>query len=185
MLASRMLWDKGVECFVDAARRLRAREVPVRCVLVGDSDVGNPTAVPEETLRAWHREGVVEWWGTSDDMPAVLAQASVVVLPSRREGLPKVLLEAAASGRPMIATDVPGCREVVRHGKTGLLVPMDDDRALAEAIESLLASAAIRRRYGAAARAMAEREFAQEIVVAETMALYRQLLARPPAAEEV
>lgn len=176
MLPSRMLWDKGVGSFVEAARLLRERGARARFALVGASDDGNPTAVPQAQLEAWRDEGVVEWWGARDDMPAALAAASVVVLPSRREGLPKVLLEAAACARPMVATDVPGCREVVRPGVNGLLVPPDDGPALAEAVGRLLDAPALRRDFGAAARAMAEREFAEEIVVARTMELYAGLL---------
>ena len=176
MLPSRMLWDKGVGSFVEAARLLRGRGARARFVLVGASDDGNPTAVPHAQLEAWRDEGVVEWWGARDDMPAALAEAAVVVLPSRREGLPKVLLEAAACARPMVATDVPGCREVVRPGVNGLLVPPDDGPALADAVGRLLDAPAVRRDWGAAARDMAEREFAEEIVVARTMELYAALL---------
>jgi glycosyltransferase involved in cell wall biosynthesis len=176
LLPARMLWDKGVGAFVEAARLLRARAVPARFVLVGDSDPGNPTAVPVSTLEAWVREGVVEWWGARDDMPDVLSQAAIVVLPSRREGLPKVLLEAAACGRAIVATDVPGCREAVLHGRTGLLVDYGDSAALAEAIAQLAAEPALRTKYGRAGRALAEREFAVERVVSETLALYRRVL---------
>lgn len=178
LLMSRMLWDKGVGEFVEAARRARGRGVDARFVLVGDPDAENPAAILASTLRAWIDEGAVEWWGRRDDAPAVLAQASIVVLPSYREGLPKVLLEAAASGRPMVATDVPGCREVVEHGVTGLRVPPRDGGALAEAIVQLLADPARCRQMGRAARALAEREFAVETVVARTLDVYRELLAR-------
>jgi glycosyltransferase involved in cell wall biosynthesis len=176
MLPARMLWDKGVGPFVEAARILRTRGARARFVLVGASDAGNPTAVPEAQLRAWAAEGVVEWWGPRDAMHHTLAEASIAVLPSRREGLPKVLLESAACARPMVATDVPGCREVVRPGENGLLVPVDDGPALAEAIGALLDSPELRARYGAAARAMAVAEFAEEVVVGRTMELYRELL---------
>ncbi len=110
------------------------------------------------------------------DMPSVLPQASVIVLPSYREGLPKVLLEAAACARPIVTTDVPGCREVVRPGVDGLLVPARDARALARAIETLVQSRTLRERYGSAAREIAVNEFAEEIVVRKTLALYRDLL---------
>jgi len=176
MLPARMLWDKGVGAFVDAARILRGRGARARFVLVGALDPGNPTAVPEAELRAWVAEGVVEWWGARTAMHHTLGEAAVVVLPSRREGLPKVLLEAAACGRPLVAADVPGCREVVRPGENGLLAPADDAPALARAIETLLASPELRARYGAAARAMAATEFAEQVVVARTMELYAEML---------
>jgi glycosyltransferase involved in cell wall biosynthesis len=176
MLPARLLWDKGIAQFVEAARLLRARGVPVRMVLAGDRYEGNPTSIPQAQLDAWKDEGVVEPWGHREDMAAALAQASVVVLPSRREGLPKALLEAAAVGRPLIATDVPGCREVVLPGVNGMLVPLDDAGALADAVEALVRDPALRRTYGAAAREMAEREFAVEAVVAQTMEVYRSLL---------
>lgn len=176
MLPSRMLWDKGVREFVDMACVLKGEGIPARFVLVGDSDSGNPTAVPVSQLETWAREGVVEWWGHREDMPAVLKAASVVVLPSYREGLPKVLLEAAASGRPIVATDVPGCREIVRPHVNGLLVPCRDVPALAQAVKLLLESPELRARFGEAGRRIALAEFAQEIVVQQTLDVYRHLL---------
>lgn len=118
----------------------------------------------------------MEWWGHCEDMPQVLSSANLVVLPSYREGLPKVLLEAAASARAIVATDVPGCREIVRHGANGLLVPPRDPTALAQAIRTLLESPEERERLGHAGRQIAVTEFAEEIVVKQTLALYRKLL---------
>lgn len=178
LLMSRMLFDKGVAEFVDAARLARERGADARFVLVGDPDPENPAAIPPETLQRWSGSGVVEWWGHRNDASAVLAQARIVVLPSYREGLPKVLLDAAASGRPMIATDVPGCREVVEHGVTGLLVTARDPCSLAEAMVSLLADDERCRRMGRAARQRAEQEFSVEIVVACTLDVYRETLGR-------
>lgn len=175
MLASRLLWDKGIGEFVEAARRLHGH---ARFVLVGAPDPGNPASVPDATLRGWVNEGLVEWWGAREDMPAILNGAHVVCLPSYyREGLPKVLLEAMACGRPLITTDAPGCRDCVRDGENGLLVPVKDVPALAEAIERLLADAALRRRMGARGRERAVREFSQERVIEETLAVYREILA--------
>lgn len=171
MLPSRMLWDKGVGEFVEAARLLRARGVGARMVLVGDTDA-NRAAVPRAALDAWARAEVVEWWGRRADMPATLGEAHVVVLPSYREGCPKVLLEAAACARAIVTTDVPGCRDVVAPGEEGLLVPVRDATALADAIERLLGDAALRARMGARARARAERELGVERVVAAHLALY-------------
>ena len=178
LLMSRMLWDKGVGEFVDAARMAEERGADARFVLVGDPDPENPAAIPHETLQRWSDSGVVEWWGQRSDAPALLAQARVVVLPSYREGLPKVLLEAAASGRPMIATDVPGCREVVEPGVTGQLVPARDAAGLAEAMLGLLADPERCRQMGTQARRLAEREFGVEAVVSRTLAVYRECLQR-------
>jgi glycosyltransferase involved in cell wall biosynthesis len=177
MLVSRMIRDKGVGEFVAAARLSRTRGMQARWVLVGGPDEGNPTSIPREQLQAWVDEGVVEWWGHRTDMPDALAAASVVVLPSYyREGLPKVLLEAAAAAKPMIATDIPGCREVVRPGENGCLVPPRDAAALADAAESLLADPEMRRRYGQAARRLVVAEFADRHVYEATLATYGRLL---------
>jgi glycosyltransferase involved in cell wall biosynthesis len=176
VLPSRMLWDKGVREYVGAARRVLEAGERVRFVLVGDSDPDNPTAIPVRQLRAWAREGVVEWWGHRTDIAQVFSNVNLVVLPSYREGLPKVLLEAAASARATVAADVPGCREIVRHGVNGLLVPPRDDAALARAIRVLLRSPGLRERFGRAGREIAVAEFAEEIVVEQTLNLYRELL---------
>ncbi len=173
MLAARLLWDKGVAEFVQAAESLRRRGVSARFVLVGDTYDGNPSAVPRAQLRAWEAEGLVEWWGWQDDMPSVLAQAHVVCLPSYREGLPKTLIEAAALGRPVVTTDAPGCRDAVRDGETGLLVPVRDAAALAAALERLLTDPDLRRRMGQAGRRFAAR-FSVEGVVTDTLAVYRR-----------
>ncbi len=177
VLVARMLRDKGVGEFVAAARLLKERGVPVRMQLAGPTDPDNPAALDEASLRQWKAEGIVEWLGPVADMPALWARSHMAVLPSYREGLPKALLEAASCGRPMVAADVPGCREIVRHGETGLLAPVRDAKGLADAIAALARDAELRRRMGARARAVAEAEFAEEIVVRETLALYRELLA--------
>ncbi|MEX0696795.1 MAG: glycosyltransferase family 4 protein, partial [Dongiaceae bacterium] len=175
-LVARMLWDKGVGEFVAAARLLKRRGVAARLVLAGPPDPENPAAIPEAVLRAWQAEGAVEWRGAVADIAGLWAEASIAVLPSYREGLPKALLEAAACGRPLVAADVPGCREIVRPGATGVLVPPRDAGALADAIELLADDAALRARLGRQARALAEAEFAEEIVVRRTLDLYRALL---------
>ena len=180
LLAARMLWSKGVSEFVHAARQLRAEGLHARFVLVGTPDEGNPLAVPSERLREWDRSGVVEWWGYRNDMPAVFAQAHVVCLPTTYgEGVPKVLIEAAACARAIVATDVPGCREIVLDGETGLLVPPQNVSALAEGIRTLLENPERRRTMGQRGREIVEREFAIEKVVRETLAVYRTLVALP------
>lgn len=177
VLPARLLWDKGVGEFAAAARLLRARGFRFRAVLAGDVDEGNPSSVPLAQLHEWVDEGVVEWWGFRGDMPAVYGQSSIACLPSYREGVPKALLEAAACGRPIVTSDVPGCREVVTDGETGLLVPPRDAAALANALGALLADAQLRARLGAAGRQRVEREFTVELVVAQQLALYRDLLS--------
>jgi glycosyltransferase involved in cell wall biosynthesis len=175
MLASRMLWDKGVGEFVAAAKELRDQGVIARFVLVGDGDADNPASIPEAQLKAWHDGGVVECWGRCYDMPAAFAQAHIVCLPSYREGLPKVLLEAAACGKPLVATDAPGCREIVRHNENGLLVPLRDATALAQAIERLLVDPALRLGMGEKGRKMVEAEFSEEHVARQTLAVYQEM----------
>ena len=127
-------------------------------------------------LRRWVEEGVVEWWEHRDEMPSTLASATIVVLPSYREGLPKVLLEAAACGKPLIATDVPGCRDIVTHGINGLLVPVRDSTALAAAIDSLLRDSSRRAAMGVAGREGVIRTFSVEKVAGQVVDLYRELL---------
>jgi len=182
MLASRMLWDKGISEFVDAAKRLRAEGTDVRFVLVGGRDEENPTAISAAALAEWQRAGIVEWWGPRDDMADVLRMATIVCLPSYREGLPKVLLEAAACAKPIVATDVPGCRDVVEPGTTGLLVPSHDAAALADALRTLLADAVLRERMGQEARRRVAARFSLAAVQAATLDLYRKLGQTPAIA---
>ena len=178
VLASRLLWDKGVGELVEASRRLKRMNVQCRTVIVGIPDVDNPRAVPVETLEAWQREGVVEWWGLRSDMPEVMSQSAVVVLPSYYpEGVPRILLEAAASGRPVVTTDAPGCRDAVRNGLSGLLVPPRDVEALVLALSRLLVDPALRAAMGREGRKLAEEQFSEARVVEETVAVCERLLA--------
>lgn len=177
VLTARMLWDKGVGEFVEAARRLKAEGVAARFLLVGAPDALNRAAIPEATLREWREEGVVEVLGFRADVADILRAAHIVCLPSYREGLPKSLLEALAAGRPIVATDVPGCRETVRDGVNGLLVPARSVEPLAAALKTLILDAGLRRAMGAAGRRMAEEEFSTGRVAAETLAVYRALAA--------
>jgi glycosyltransferase involved in cell wall biosynthesis len=175
LLPARMLRDKGIAEFIAAAGRVRARRPAARFVLVGGIDPDNPAAYSQGELQSAIADTGVEWWGHREDMRDAYAQASVVCLPSYREGLPKALLEAAASGRPLVATNVPGCRDICRPGESGLLVPARDAAALAQALEVLLADDALRARLAAGARALVEREFSSERVHAATLALYARL----------
>ncbi|WP_312029697.1 glycosyltransferase family 4 protein [Methylocystis sp. H62] len=175
VFAARMLWDKGVGELVEAARLLKSESRRLRFVLAGDPDPGNPAAIAEETLLGWQAEGLVEWLGHVSDMPTLLADAGIVVLPSYREGLPKSLIEAAACARPLITTDAPGCREVVTHGVNGLLVPVRNAEALARAIAMLQDDPELARRLGEAARVKALIEFDERVVIAQTLAVYHEI----------
>ena len=178
VLVARMLWDKGVGEFVEAARCLTEAGVNARFVLVGDPDPANPASVPESTLRGWHGQHGVEWWGQREDMPSVLQAAHIACLPSfYGEGLPKSLLEAAACGLPIVTTDTPGCREIVRDGVNGLLVPVRDAVALAAALEKLIGNTTLRRGMGEQSRVRVEAEFGLEAVIAQTLAVYREACA--------
>lgn len=176
VLPARMLWDKGVGHFVDCARSIKEKGIPARFALVGEPDEHNPESVPVSQLEAWVAEGAVEWWGRSNDMPEVFRQATVVCLPSYREGLPKSLLEAASCGRPILTYDVPGCREVVVDGENGFLVPLKDIQALIASLEKLLCNPELRRRMGIAGRLKVLSEFSQERVAAETMRVWAEVL---------
>lgn len=176
ILPARMLADKGVFEFVEAARLLAGQGVRARFVLVGATDDCNPARIAPVQLAQWAAEGKVEWFGRRDDMPQVFAAASLVVLPSYREGLPKCLLEAAACARAIVTTDVPGCREIVVHEENGLLVPARDAAALAAAMARLLGDAGLRARMGANGRAMVLAEFSEEKVVQDTLNIYNVLL---------
>ena len=171
LMPSRLLLDKGVIEFVQAARRLRGYR-NTRFVFVGDIDTGNPTSLTHQQIQDWVAEGVVEWWGHRRDMAEVFAQAHLVVLPSYREGLPKVLIEAAASGRAVVTTDVPGCRDAIDPGRTGLLVEARNTEALAQAIRTLLDDPSCLRAMGEAGRRWAEQVFDVREVVSRHLAIY-------------
>ena len=179
-MISRLLWDKGVREFFEAAALVRGVREDVEFTLVGAPDEGNPTSVSREQLRSWTADGggPVEWWGYREDVADVLAGTHIAVLPTcYGEGAPKTLLEAAACGRPIVATDVPGCRTVVRHGGNGLLVPTRDPRALADAVAALADDPARRAAMGAEGRRRAETEFASDRIHAETLQVFERALA--------
>jgi glycosyltransferase involved in cell wall biosynthesis len=178
LLSSRMLWIKGVSDFVEAAKLLREKGMNARFVLAGDTDPGSPGAIPREKLQEWQNAGPVEWWGHQQSMSRMLQESAVVCLPSHGgEGVPKALIEAAASERAIVATDVPGCRDIVRHGTNGLLVPPKNPAALADAIALLLNDAPLRAAMGRRGREIAVNEFSEEQVIQQTLALYGQLLS--------
>ena len=176
--ASRLLKDKGIREFVEAARLLKARGIAARFWLAGSLDPANLSSVTEEELAQWIQEKVVEVLGYRNDIADVFSMSNIVVLPSYREGLPRVLIEAAACGRAVVTTDVPGCRDAINPGLTGMLVPVRDPTALADAIQFLIDDPVRRRQMGEAARLMAESEFSIEKVVKGHLAIYRELLEK-------
>lgn len=178
VLVSRMLWNKGIGEFVEAVRQLKSSGCNARFVLVGDVDETNPASISRQQLMAWHESGVVEWNGWVEDMPSVYRSAHIVCLPSRYgEGVPRSLIEAAACGRPIVTTDAPGCREIVRDGENGCLVPLDDSNALANALRRLIHNPDLRCAMGMKGRRIAEQEFSLERVVRETLSVYEELLS--------
>jgi glycosyltransferase involved in cell wall biosynthesis len=171
-----MLRDKGVFEFVEAARQLAIKGIRARFLLVGDPDPENPTGISESQLMAWHQSGLIEWQGYCHNMLNLLAGAHIVCLPSYREGLPVVLLEAAACGKPIVTTDVPGCREVVRDQHNGFLVPPRDSRALAAALDTLIRDPELRASMGRRGRTIVEREFSLEKIITDSLRLYESTL---------
>ena len=172
----RLLWDKGVGEFVEAARKLREEKIQARFVLVGSSDTDNPGAVPQPMIENWVEQKVIEWWGWQEDMKKIYAQTHIICLPSYREGMPKSLAEAAACARALVAADVPGCREIVEDGKNGLLVPSRDSRALAEALKKLILDSDLRRQMGERSRQKVEDGFSVEAVTEATLEVYKMVL---------
>ena len=181
LLAARLVWEKGVREFVEAARLLRQQGRGIECLLAGTPDPGNPRSVSEPQVRAWHDEGLVRWLGHVEDMPGLLNSVDVMALPSYyREGVPRCLIEGAASGLALVTTDLPGCREVVtRDGVEGLRVAPRDPRSLAAALARLDDDRALLRHLGGNARARAVRHFDERLVIRRTLAVYDELLAVP------
>ena len=180
LLATRILWAKGVGEYVEAARLLQVKGVPITFLLAGTPDAGNPAAVPEEQIAAWDQESVIKSLGHVEEMDKLLCTVDLVVLPTYyREGVPRILLEAAASGLPIVSTNVPGCREIVEHAVNGLLVPPRDASSLAEAIKFLAENPDVRARMGKEGRKKAVIEFDQQIVINATIDVYRELLTIP------
>jgi glycosyltransferase involved in cell wall biosynthesis len=186
LLASRMLWIKGIREFVEAARMLRSKRLNARFVLAGDSDPSSPSCVPRQQLREWQSSGSIEWWGHQPDMPPIFKQANLVCLPSHGgEGVPTVLMEAAASGRAIVTTDVPGCRDIVRNGVNGRVVPPANAVALAEAIEELVKNPAMRLEMARRGREIVLNEFSEEMIAEQNLALCGELLgSRSPIVDK-
>jgi len=176
MLASRMLWDKGVGEFVQAAREIKQLGLKIRFVLVGETDLQNPESVSEAQLTEWIESKCIEYWGKKNDMNKTLNQASIICLPSYREGLPKVLLEAASCEKPIIASNVPGCREIVLDGENGILVEPKDFNSIVEAIKFLVKNPNERIKMGKKGRKIVKDNFSEEIVADKTLLLYNEIL---------
>lgn len=181
MLATRLLWHKGVKTFVDVARRLQHSGTQAQFILVGEADPENPASVPEDTMQAWDDAGLIDWWGYQHPsrMPQVLRRAHIVCLPSYyREGVPKVLIEAASTGRSIVTTDVPGCREIVTDGKNGFLVPPKDTDALANRLHTLLQNPELRREMGKNGRRRVEAQFTADRVATTIAEAYNRIRLR-------
>ena len=179
LLAARLLWDKGIAEFVEAVRLLHRTGIPARFVLAGRTDRGNPASIPEAQIKAWADEGLVEWWGWIEDMSAILPKVSIVCLPSYyREGLPTVLVEASACGRPVVTTDWPGCRDAVRNGISGFLVRERDAVSLSEALQKLIVSPGLCSKMGAAGRQLVEEKYSAEKVLTQINSVYQESLAK-------
>ena len=176
ILIGRLLWDKGVGEYVDAARALRKKHPHARFQLLGPAGVDNPRAITLEEVRAWEREGIIEYPGEAHDVRGHIGEADCVVLPSYREGVPRTLMEASAIGRPIVATDVPGCREVVDDGVTGLLCEVRNAASLAEKLEQMMTmSYEERRAMGERGRAKVADEFDEAAVVARYLKTLNEL----------
>lgn len=176
-MVSRMLWPKGVGELVEAVRILRSRGRYAKVQLVGKPDPSSRVSVPEEQLLVWQSQGLVRWLGYREDISELWRHSHIAVLPSYyREGVPRSLLEAAACGCPIVTTDTPGCRDIVRQGVNGLLVPTRDAVAIADALEQLIDDPEMRRRMGREGRKLVVKEFTEDRVVKQTLDLYFELL---------
>jgi len=177
LFSSRLIREKGIDDFIQAARLIKEKNIQARFQIAGDVYEKNPNSLDRVEMQKYHDEGIIEWLGQVSDMPALFKNISLMVLPSYYgEGVPKILLEAAAIGRAIITCDVPGCREAVQSGVNGVLVPPKSPVELANSIESLLSDFDLRQGYGKAGRAMVENEFHVESVVSRTLNVYDQFV---------
>lgn len=175
ILPGRMLWDKGVGEFVRVAKRIKGRNIKARFVLVGDIDLDNPESIKQIQIDKWIESGVIEHWGRCDDMEKVYKKSSIVCLPSYNEGLPKVLLEAGSSSRPIVAFDVPGCREVIKNKVNGFLVQFRNENALETALVKLINDKKLCEKMGKNGRKIVERYFASEIINTQTLKIWNEV----------
>lgn len=176
MLAGRLLRSKGVPEFVNAARQIRTDGLLARFVIVGEPYLDNPDSIQAQELISWQQEGVIETWGWHDDMAEIISKTSIVCLPTTyKEGLPRLLIEAGACGRPVIATNIPGCRMVVRSGQNGLIIPPGDLASLVVALKTLIQDPDLRQKMGARGREIVEQEFSVKRVISRTFEVYNQV----------
>ncbi len=176
LMASRMLYDKGIAEFVECSERIKRIKPNVRFLLAGPLDHGNPAHIPSEVIKKWQKENKIEYLGKHSDMRELIGLSDIVVFPSYREGKPKFLLEAASMGKPIITTDVPGCRDVVENEKNGILVPIKDIESLFNAVIKLINNPELRRKMGEKSRKKAKKEFDEKIVIEKTLKVYKQLI---------
>lgn len=174
LFVARMLKDKGVLELVEATKMLKAENIPLKIIFVGAPDPHNPSSLKEEEIKSWENMGLMTWLGHQTKIAEFWQKTHIAVLPSYREGLPKSLLEAASCGRPIIATDVPGCREICIDNLNGILVPAKDAFALKEALKKLTFDASLRQKMGKESRKLVEDHFSVEAVIAQTLDLYKQ-----------
>lgn len=185
LFVGRLLYDKGIREYFQAARQLKATTRQVECWIIGDMDPQNPSAVSKEEMLHWLEEKHVRYFGEARDVRSFLRQADVVVHPSYREGIPRAVLEAMSMGKPVIATDVPGCRETVQHGTNGMLVPARDAEALAEAMVSIYyLPDAERERMGNESRRMARQQFDEKVIMNQFINLLSEVLDRSTKQEQ-
>lgn len=176
VLSARMLWDKGIGEAIETMRLLRAKRLPIQLILAGGIDLQNPAAIEENCIQQWVQEDLCQWMGHVDHMEKIYQQVDIALLPSYREGLPKALLEAAACGLPIIAADVPGCREIVVPNCNGFLVPPKTIKPLADAIEKLYINVNLRQTFGKYSRQLVEKYFTQDMVITKTLKVYKEKL---------
>ena len=176
ILPARLLWDKGIGEFVEAAKSIKSKSIPARFILVGSQDLHNPENIKSQVIDQWVDEELIEYWGFSDDMPKIMKEASIVCLPSYREGLPKALIEAASCGKPIVTTDVPGCKEVVSHGLNGYLVKERESKDLTIFLEELILDKSLRYSMGQEGRKIVLERFAEKLITEKTRKVWEEVL---------
>ena len=177
ILASRLLWDKGIGEFINACKIIMKNNIDnVRFIIVGAVDNQNPSSIKEIDLLKWQKDNIIEWWGYKNNINEVYSDCNIVCLPSYREGLPKSLIEAAACGRAIITTDVPGCREIVLDGYNGILIPKKNTKQLAIAIQKLLNEPATRNKMGRNGVKHVRDNFTIENIVTQYITLYNSMI---------
>jgi len=178
ILPARLLWDKGIGDFVNAANILKRKHVDARFILVGQRDIHNPASISESQISEWVESNIVEYWGFEENMSIILNKATIVCLPSYREGFPKVLLEAASCAKPIVTTDVPGCRQAIENDISGLLVPPKNPQALADAIEKLINDKSLCKKMGERGLERVKIELSQDIIANKTINLWERILGK-------